>query len=74
MTTAPLWTGDERSGRSAVAKWRRGAAARFTPSNQDMMRAAFDVISKTMLAGGALTCSLPSRKGHADYYNAAIGG
>src|SRR5262245_14754785 len=41
------------------------------PSTETLMRAAFHVISNTMLAGGAEDMLHAIEKGHADYYRAA---
>jgi cytochrome P450 len=54
-----------------VAKWRAAPAGSVHAINTDMMRAAFHVISSTMLAGGAPDMVHAIQEGHADYYAGA---
>jgi cytochrome P450 len=54
-----------------VAKWRAAPTGSVHAVNEDMMRAAFHVISSTMLAGGAPEMLDAIRKGHSDYYAGA---
>lgn len=56
---------------AAVRKWRSTPPGTVHPLHADMMRAAFHVISNTMLAGGAEDVLHAIEKGHADYYRAA---
>jgi cytochrome P450 len=56
---------------AAVAKWRAAPPGAVHAINRDMMRAAFHVISNTMLAGGAENMLDAIEKGHADYYRGA---
>lgn len=53
-----------------VAEWRGAPNGADRPIHTDMMRAAFDVISNTMLVGGAPDVLRAIEKGHADYYGA----
>jgi len=74
---APLFRHDElvrygpimsEAAEAAVAGWRAAAPGSVHPIHTDMMRAAFRVISSTMLAGGAEDMLQAIEKGHADYY------
>jgi cytochrome P450 len=56
---------------AAVARWRAAPPGTVHAVNRDMMRAAFHVISNTMLAGGAEDVLEAIEKGHADYYRGA---
>jgi cytochrome P450 len=51
-----------------VAQWRAASPGTVRAIDQDMMRAAYHVISNTMLAGGAEDMLHDIEKGHADYY------
>ena len=51
-----------------VAKWRAAPPGTVHPIHTDMMRAAFHVISNTMLAGGAKDMLQAIEEGHAAYY------
>ncbi len=53
---------------ATVAKWRATVAGTVHNIDTDMMHAAFDVISNTMLVGGAKDVLSAIEKGHADYY------
>ena len=69
---AALWTGDDRRSRGRGGT--RGAQAppeSVHPIHADMMRTAFDVISTTMLAGGAEEVLEAIQKGHSLYYASA---
>jgi cytochrome P450 len=55
----------------AVARWRAAAPGAVHAIHTDMMRAAFHVISRTMLAGGADEMVRAIEVGHADYYRGA---
>ena len=74
---APLFRHDElvrygpvmsNAAESMVATWRASPPGSVHPIHTDMMRAAFRVISSTMLAGGAEDMLQAIEKGHADYY------
>jgi cytochrome P450 len=76
---APLFRHDEllrygpamtAAAERVVAEWRGTANGVVRPIHTDMMRAAFEVISNTMLAGGAPEVLRAIEKGHADYYAA----
>jgi cytochrome P450 len=56
---------------ATVAKWRAAAPNAAHYINRDMLRAAFRVISNTMLVGGAEDVIVEIEKGHADYYKGA---
>ena len=56
------------SAEAAVAKWRAAPPGTIHTVNNDMMHAAFQVISKTMLVGGAPDAIHAIEQGHADYY------
>jgi cytochrome P450 len=56
---------------AAVARWRASLPGTVHPIHADMMRAAFDVISTTMLAGGAGDVLEAIQKGHSLYYASA---
>ena len=53
---------------ATVATWRAADPDSVHPIHTHMMRAAFAVISKTMLAGGAEDVLHAIAQGHADYY------
>jgi cytochrome P450 len=53
-----------------VSGWRDAPHGAARPIHTEMMRAAFDVISNTMLVGGAPHVLAAIEKGHADYYAA----
>jgi cytochrome P450 len=74
---APLFRHDElvhfgsamsAAAETTVARWRRAAPSSVHAVQKDMMRAAFSVITNTMLAGGAGDMFDAIEKGHADYY------
>jgi cytochrome P450 len=74
---APLFRHDEilrygdvmtAAAEAAVAEWRAAGPDIVHPIHTQMMRAAFAVISKTMLAGGADDVLHAIAQGHADYY------
>jgi cytochrome P450 len=76
---APLFRHDEllrygpamtAAAERVVAEWRGTPSDAVRPIHTDMMRAAFDVISNTMLVGGAPDVLRAIEKGHADYYAA----
>jgi cytochrome P450 len=76
---APLFRHDElirycpamtAAAERVVAAWREAPNGAARPIHTDMMRAAFDVISNTMLVGGAPDVLAAIEKGHADYYAA----
>lgn len=54
-----------------VAQWRAAAPGVTHPIHRQMMRAAFHVISNTMLVGGARQMLDAIEVGHADYYRGA---
>jgi len=56
---------------ATVAKWRVAVPDSVHYINRDMLRAAFRVISSTILVGGAEDVLLEIEKGHADYYKGA---
>jgi cytochrome P450 len=56
---------------ATVEKWRAASSGTVHPIHKDMLRAAFGVISNTMLAGGAEDVIKAIEKGHADYYKGA---
>ena len=77
---APLFRHDEllqygpimsAAAETTVANWRAAAPGSVRAIHKDMMRAAFHVISNTMLAGGAEEMFDAIEKGHADYYGGA---
>jgi cytochrome P450 len=77
---APLFRHDEllqygpiisAAAEATVATWRAAPPGRLHAIHDDMMRAAFQVISKTMLAGGVDDMVHAIEKGHADYYRGA---
>jgi cytochrome P450 len=77
---APLFRHDElqqygpimsAAAEATVARWRAAPPGAVHAINRDMMRAAFGVISSTMLAGGAEDMLDSIEKGHADYYRGA---
>lgn len=51
-----------------VDRWRTAGSGTVHQVNHDMMRAAFHVISNTMLAGGASDMLQAIEQGHAGYY------
>ena len=74
---APLFRHDElldygpimtAAAESVVAGWRAADPGGIQPIHHDMMRAAFRVISSTMLAGGATDMIRTIEQGHAAYY------
>jgi cytochrome P450 len=74
---APLFRYDEllqygpimtAAAEATVAKWRAASPGTVHVIDNDMMHAAFEVISKTMLVGGAPGVIHAIEKGHADYY------
>ncbi|MGH7225895.1 MAG: cytochrome P450, partial [Gemmataceae bacterium] len=74
---APLFRHDElvhfgatmsAAARAAVTKWQAAAPDTVHAIHKDMMRAAFGVITGTMLAGGAGDMFDAIERGHADYY------
>ncbi len=76
---APLFRHDEilrygpvmtAAAERVVAGWRAARESSVRPIHTDMMRAAFDVISNTMLVGGAPDVLRAIEKGHAEYYGA----
>jgi len=80
---APLFRHDEllqygpimsAAAEAAVAQWRSAPPGTVHPIHRDMMRAAFHVISHTMLVGGAEECSMPSRRAMPTTTAAPIGG
>jgi cytochrome P450 len=77
---APLFRHDEllhygpimsAAAESTVAQWRAASPGTVRAIDDDMMRAAFHVISNTMLAGGAQDMLHAIEQGHADYYRGA---
>jgi len=77
---APLFSHDElmqygpimsAAADATVAQWRAAVPGTVHYINRDMLRAAFRVISNTMLVGGAEDVLLEIEKGHADYYRGA---
>ena len=56
---------------ATVARWRAASSSTVHAINEDMLRAAFHVISNTMLAGGAEPMLRAIQKGHAGYYRGA---
>ena len=56
---------------ATVAKWAVDPAGSVHAMNDDMMGAAFHVISNTMLAGGAPDMLRTIQKGHKEYYRGA---
>ena len=56
---------------ATVARWRTAAPDTVHYINRDMLRAAFRVISNTMLVGGAEDALREIETGHADYYRGA---
>ena len=56
---------------ATVEKWRAAAPGSVHPIHNDMMHAAFAVISETMLVGGAPDVIHAIEQGHADYYRGA---
>lgn len=74
---APLFRHDElvhfgatmsAAAQAAVTKWQAAAPDAVHAIHKDMMRAAFGVITGTMLAGGAGDMFDAIERGHADYY------
>jgi cytochrome P450 len=77
---APLFRHDEllhygpimsAAAEATVARWRAAPPDTVRALDEDMMRAAFHVISNTMLAGGAEDMLRAIERGHADYYRGA---
>jgi cytochrome P450 len=77
---APLFRQDEllqygpimaAAAEAIVAKWRAASPGTVHAIHTDMMRAAFYVISNTMLPGGAEDMLHAVEKGHADNYRGA---
>jgi cytochrome P450 len=77
---APLFRRDEilqygsamsAAAAATVEKWRAAPSGSMRPIHTDMMHAAFEVISQTMLAGGAPDVIHAIEQGHADYFRAA---
>jgi len=77
---APLFRYDEllrygpvcaAAAEATIARWRAAAPGAVNAIHADMMRAAFHVISNTMLAGGAPDVLHAIEQGHAAYYDAA---
>jgi cytochrome P450 len=77
---APLFRHDElmrygpvmtEAAEATVSTWRSAEPGSIRLINKDMMRAAFHVISNTMLAGGAPSVIAAIEKGHSDYYAGA---
>jgi cytochrome P450 len=56
---------------ATLAKWRSASSGTVHIINRDMLRAAFHVISNTMLAGGAEPMLRAIEEGHAGYYRGA---
>ena len=76
-TAAPLFRHEElmqfgpcmsAAAEAVVAKWRAAETGTVHALHADMMRAAFQVISNTMLVGGADDMIEAIERGHADYY------
>lgn len=76
-TAAPLFRHEElmqfgpcmsAAAEAVVAKWRAAEPGAVHALHADMMRAAFRVISNTMLVGGADDMIEAIERGHADYY------
>ncbi len=59
------------SAEATVAAWRAAPPGELRVINRDMLRAAFRVISSTMLVGGAADVIAAIEQGHADYFNNA---
>jgi cytochrome P450 len=77
---APLFRYDEllrygetfrAAAEATIARWRAAPPGTVHPIHTDMLRAAFHVITNTMLVGGAPELLAAIEKGHADYYDAA---
>jgi cytochrome P450 len=77
---APLFRHDEllqygpvmsAAAEATVANWRTAPPGTIHAVHTDMMRAAFHVISSTMLAGGAEKVLQAIEQGHSDYYRGA---
>jgi cytochrome P450 len=77
---APLFRHDEllrygpimsAAAEATVDSWRRGPPGVIRFINDDMMRAAYRVISNSMLAGGAEEVIHAIERGHADYFRGA---
>ncbi len=56
---------------ATVAGWDAAPRSELRPINRDMLRAAFRVISSTMLVGGADEVIATIEQGHADYFSNA---
>lgn len=61
----------EQAAEDAIARWRAAPPGTEHPVHRDMMRAAFQVISSTMLVGGAPDVIHAIEAGHGDYYRGA---
>jgi len=77
---APLFHHDEllhygpimtAAAEATVERWRAATSGAIRDIDTDMRRAAFYVISNTMLAGGAADMLHSIEQGHADYYRGA---
>ncbi len=77
--TAPLFRHEEivrygsvmtEAAEAAVERWRRSRTRTPRFIHRDMLRAAFDVISRTMLTGGAPEFIEAIERGHARYFRA----
>jgi cytochrome P450 len=75
---APLFRHDElvhfgsvmsAAAETTVARWRQASPGSIHAIQKDMMRAAFNVITNTMLAGGAGDIFDAIEKGHPAYYS-----
>jgi cytochrome P450 len=55
---------------AVVERWRRSPAGAVQPIHRDMLRATFNVISRTMLAGGAPEVIDKVERTHSDYFRA----
>lgn len=75
--TAPLFRHDQivnytplmrGAAEKLVEQWRQAPAGEERHINRDMMRVTFDVISNTMLVGGADEVISTIEKGHAEYF------
>ncbi len=76
-TLAPMFRHEEllcygpvitRAAQTTVEDWRASPPGAVRSIEKDMMHAAFQVISNTMLTGGAANVLEDIEKGHADYY------
>jgi cytochrome P450 len=55
---------------AAVGKWQRSPRGSVQNIHRDMLHATFEVISRTMLAGGAPDAIDAVERAHSDYFNA----